>query len=522
MSKKENKNINEVSKKEETALERIEPKLEEKDSYKKASLGEKISLKFRKRLIANRIYTLVLVAIIIAIVWGVNAWADSKKLAQIDVTQNHLFSITQTTKDQLKNLDKDILVYVYGITKDDDLVQFLQQYNAFNDKIKYEIITESTNYEAVTKYNLGNSKALVVTCGDKDRTIYPDYEFTDYDYNTGDSIDIKEEVITNAILKVSTDDPIKVYFATGNGEYSTNELAGLNAYLQKEVYETDNLNMLTITEIPEDCDILAIMSPEEDFSESQAELIKNYANNGGKLLICAILPNDKDFTNLQSVLDLYGAKIEKGILYEGNANNLLAYQNSIPLPYALIPETSSGNPITSGIGKNSSQIIIMPWSQSITTTNVDNVTESTILTTSSKCYFITDYTRGISDELLKNLETNTYTIGSEYTKTIGDGENEKTSKLVLYANTSFFVDNFQDGNVQLATMSNPGNINLALNTFAELADEQDLIAIRKAENVTNFSTTEAQNKRVKLIIFGIPVVIIVVGLIVWKHRRNKR
>ena len=173
MSKKkkieENENLdeNEVIKEEtnnsdETALEEVEPELEETEEYKKANLREKISLKFRKRLITSKFHTLVLVVLIIAITVGINIWADSKKLAQIDVTKNHLYSLTDTSKDQLKNLKKDVKIYAYGYTKDNELIQFLSQYNHFNKKIDYEIITESTNYDLISKYGLGTYSALIV------------------------------------------------------------------------------------------------------------------------------------------------------------------------------------------------------------------------------------------------------------------------------------------------------------------------------------------------------------------------
>ena len=511
----------------ETALEEIEPKLEESESYQKANFGEKLSLKFRKRLIASRIHTWILIIFLIAVVWGVNVWADSKNLAQIDVTQNHLYSLTQVSKDQLKNLDKDVKIYVYGYTKDNDIVQFIQQYNAFNKKITYEIITESTNYEMVAKYGLGSYSALIVTYGDKDKIIYPDYEFSTTDYNTGDTIDLAEETITNAILKVTTDDPVKVYFATGNGGYSKDNLYTLSAYLSEQVYELEDLNLLTITEIPADCDILAILSPEEDLTESQAELIKTYVNNGGNLLICALNPNEGEFTNLQSVLDLYGVTINKGLLYEGDSRYYLAYQNTSPLPYVLIPGYSSSNAITKDFSNgNSTQMIVMPWSQSLTINQVteENVTvvDSEIVMSSSNCYNVPDYTKGITSTTLSSLEKSTYIIGSELTRTVKNEESSIESKLVVYANTSFFADSYQDANVQISTMNSPGNINLALNTFAELGEEEDLITVRKAANVTSFQNTESEDRTVKLIVFGTPVLLIGIGIIVWNYRRKKR
>jgi len=512
---------------EETSLEKIEPKLEETENYRKASFGEKLSLKFRKRLIANRFRTLVLVVLIVAIIVGINLWADKQNLAQIDLTENHLYSLTDTSKDQLRDLNKEVKIYVYGYTETDNYVQFIQQYCAFNNNISYEIINESNNYELITEYGLGTYSAIVVVCGEKDRTIYPDYEFSSYDYELGDSIDTTEETLTNAILKVSTDDPVKVYFATGNREYGKDTLYSLSAFLEEEVYEVDDLNLLTITEIPSDCDILAIMAPEEDLTDTQAELVRNYVNNGGNLIICSLNPSSSDFVNLQTVLDLYGAKINKGLLYEGDSRYYLAYQNSSALPYVLIPEFSTESEISSSLsGSSSNQMVIMPWSQAleISEVNEENVTveSNTILTTSQNCYKVTDYSKGITSTVLAESEKGQYTIGAELIRTVGTEEDKKQSKLVIYANDSFFLDTYKDGNVQISAMSQAGNINLALNSFAKLGEQENLITVRKAANVTNFKKTEAEDRRVKLIIFGVPVLIIILGIAIWNYRRKRR
>ena len=507
----------------ETSLDEIEPELEESEVYKKASFKEKVSLKFRKKWLASKLHTLILIVLLVAIFIGLNAWADQMNLAQIDVTKNKLYSLTDTSKDQLKNLDKEIMIYVYGYSKNDDLVQFLQQYNAFNKNIKNEIINESTHYDLVSKYSLGTYSALIVTCGEKDKIIYPDMEFTDYS-SDGDEVSLAEESITNAILKVSTDDPVKVYFATGNsGGYSKDTLSSLVTYLEYQVYETEDLNLLTVTEIPSDCDILAIMGPKEDISEEQAEMIINYANNGGNLLVCAIQPDDGEFVNLQKVLDLYGVKINKGLLYEGDTSRYVASRNAPNLNYVLIPGYSQSNPITEQFSEARGETIIMPWSQGLTINEVTeenvSVESSEIVMTSSKCYNLEDYQSGVN---LDNLEPSTYTIGSELTRKVTNGDDTTESKLVVYGNATFFTDSYNNSLIQIYVMQNNGNVNLALNTFAELAEEENLLTIRKATNVLTFQNTESEDRIVKVIIFGIPVLIIIIGIIVWNYRRKKR
>ena len=168
----------------------------------------------------------------------------------------------------------------------------------------------------------------------------------------------------------------------------------------------------------------------------------------------------------------------------------------------------------------------MPWSQSLTINEVTEenvtVTDSDIVMTSSNCYNIPDPTKGVSDATISSLEQATYTIGSELTRTVKNGDDSVDSKLVIYANTGFFTDSYQDANVNISTMNSPGNINLVLNTFAELGEEQDLITVRKAANVTEFKNTESEDRVVKLIIFGLPVLVIILGIIIWNYRRKKR
>jgi ABC-2 type transport system permease protein len=503
-----------------------EIELEETEGYKKANFKEKLSLKFRKRLIRDRMHTIVLVIFLLLIFCGVNIWANSKDLAQIDVTENQLYSLTQSSKDQLKNLSKDVYIYIYGYSDTDDYVTFVKQYSAFNDKIHYEIVDEESNYEIVTKYDLNTSgyNTMVIVCGENDKTLYPDYEFSDYDYSTGDYVDVTEETITNAILNVSTDDPIKVYFASGDGEYTMTTVSYLVSFLEEQIYTCEELNLMSATEIPEDCDILAIINPTTDFNETEASVVKNYINNGGNIFFTMFKESaDTDFTNLQSVLDLYGATIEFGVLSDTNSNNTYGGYKTI-----LIPNLSSSNEVTSAIASTSSNYVIIPSAQAITITDVDEdnvtVSSSDLLTTSTKCYNLPEFNSTSTD----GLEKDQFTVASEITRTMTETDEEgtetsKTSKLIIFGNSTFLVDALQIyGSVMQPLYSFSGNRNIVLNSFAELAEQNNLITVRKSINYTTFTTTAAQDRIVNVIIFGIPVLIIVAGIAIWTVRRRKR
>lgn len=506
-----------------------EPKVKltkEEKKEQKGNFGERFSLKFRRKLIANRARTWLLVIVLIAVFIALNAWARTKATAQIDLTESKIYTLSQTSKDQLASLDKEVMIYIYGYDDSNSYVTFIKQYAEYNDNIKYEIVTTESNYEIINKYDLDSTGygALVVTSGDRDVTLYPDYEFSSYDYVNGSyvTVDLTEESITNAILNVSTDDPTKVYFVTGHGEYDSSYVTGLTESLENLVYECEDLRLISVEEIPADCDILVFLNPSSDIESSEAEVLRAYINNGGNMFVAwfkEISNSANEFPNFQSVLDLYGAGVERGLLYEGDSNSYYYY------PYYIMPDVSTSSEITSDIA-TSGYFPLLLESQRVLTNDVDeeNVTVSTesLLTTSSSCYNITNIdaiNQGLS---LDGLEQDSYTVAQKYTRSISISDDEDAdtidSSLILIGSSTFLLD-------QNGTYNYDANQSLVLNSFASLAGESDLITVQKYSSTSTAFTktpTTFADAIVKVIIFGIPVIIILVGIIIWAVRRRKR
>ena len=67
------------------------------------------------------------------------------------------------------------------------------------------------------------------------------------------------------------------------------------------------------------------------------------------------------------------------------------------------------------------------------------------------------------------------------------------------------------------------NEDVLLNTVSYLTDREDNITIRKTtESIDTYDVTARQLNIVLLIIFIIPAVIIVAGIVVWQVRRRKK
>ena len=106
------------------------------------------------------------------------------------------------------------------------------------------------------------------------------------------------------------------------------------------------------------------------------------------------------------------------------------------------------------------------------------------------------------------------------TKTIEEG---KTSKLIIYANELFAMDmQVQINGYTMSTIDLYNNKDLILNSVAYLNERENTMTIRKNYDTVKYTVTEQQNIIIMTIIFVLPVIIIVAGIIVWQARRRKK
>ena len=66
------------------------------------------------------------------------------------------------------------------------------------------------------------------------------------------------------------------------------------------------------------------------------------------------------------------------------------------------------------------------------------------------------------------------------------------------------------------------NADMILNSASYLNEREDTITIRKNSEEVTYTVTEQQNIVIMTIIFAIPVLIIILGIIVWQVRRRKK
>lgn len=490
-------------------------------------ITESISLGLRKKWITSSAKTFLIIAILVVAFLTLNLWIKNQDLPKIDITENKVYTLSNESINEIKNIDSDVMIYVYGYTEKDTVVDLIKQYIKNNSSISYSIITNDNNLTKIQEFGLENgNQALIIEVGESNKILYSS-DFVSYDYTTYQQIDLTENAITNAILNLTIAQKPKVYFLSGHNELSIeNYLTTLIAYMQNEVFDYGTLNLLTVESIPEDCDLIAIMSPQKDLMEQEVTLLQNYINNGGNLIMTSDLytTESTSLPNWQRILDLYGINIDNGAIYEANEGSAVANY-----PIIFMPQIENTE-ITSDIATDGA--LILEYARRINLPDEAkseelNVEYEKLLSSSEKSFFVTDF----SDNLINSISTQTpqsNVISAKITKTIsgnseeGNEQEAKQSQMIVISNGTFVtnVESMISQGVSKVNLYN--NADFFISCVANLTNRDDTISVRKEMSSSTYAPTETENKVVLAIIFIVPILIIIIGIIVWNYRRHKR
>lgn len=507
-----------------------EEKKKIKEEKKKAKKEKKETNKFvqtvKRKWLIDGSRTLSLVLLILAAFLGINTGMKVLDLTPIDLTQEKLYTLTDESKERVKDIDKDVHLYFVGYPEDNADLALAKQYKDANEKIVAEAVDAESRPDLVEKYGIQDtgSSGIIVECGERSKVLTSS-DLVTYDSTTYETISIAEEKLTSAIISVTTDDIPKVYFLEGYSNFTLDyNMYYLNIYLENEITEVDTLNILSTGKVPDDCDTLVITSPSQDFSNEAKTAIIDYINRGGNILwLNAAMSVSADLPNVNEVLALYGVNpFEVGVIRETDSSRMVA--NS---PDLVIPNLGSSK-ITEDI-YNDGIIFRYPTKININENGLEDlkVVETDLVTTSEGSYFRTDFNNS-SATAAEGEETGSFVLGAELEKTITEANEETgtsavTSKLIIYGENYFISDypltqDSQYPAIQVSTY----NKDLVLNSLAYLSDREEDITARKSTGTVTYTATEQQDTIVRIIIFSVPAIIILVGIIVWQKRRRKK
>jgi len=459
-------------------------------------------------------YSITITAIVLAILIVLNLIIGllPGTITHLDISSSKLYSVSSNTKVVVNSLEKDVVIYrICQAGEDDEIItRLIDKYKALSSHITVVEKNPDVYPTFAQQYTSGDiyNNDLIVECGDKYRYIsYTDiYQVASSSYNYSSNYDVSfdgEGQITAAIKYVSSDEVPQIYLLTGHDEIALSD--SLKNEIQKENYEINEISLLTTDELPLDAAFVMINGPQRDISEKEKEILKDYTQAGGKLLILAGPAADEEFTNLYALASEYNLTINDGIVIEEDRSSY-----ALGMPYVLLPSIEDTD-VTAPLLEET-KYILTPIASGISRSDDSSYMKTTALLSTSDQSF--------SKAAGYKLSTYEFEEGDIYgpfviAALVDDNSGSKNGK-VIWISSSYLLDE------DYVSMSAGANTDFALNCMSELSGAEESISIRsKSLNNEYLTISESQANLLKIITLAfIPLVFIAMGVVELISRRK--
>src|SRR2546427_4319781 len=448
------------------------------------------------------------VFLLIGILAFVN-YLGAQHVKRVDTTTEKIYSLSDQSVSVAQQVKQDLKIRAfypggeYAPAKD-----VLDLFKARNNKISYEFIDPDKQPQLAQQYKVsqygdfqnpmsGESfryGTLVLEMGGKTERIEKPSE------------PLREEDITNALMKIVKGEKKTIYLTQGHGEKNIED-SDRNGYsnakggLEKEGYVVKTINLVQEGKVPDDTSALIMAGPTSEPFPNEMEQIGGFLDKGGSVLI---LLDPPPAPSLSDFMKKWSIDVGNNFVVDASGvGRLFGAAPTIPLVTRY-----SRHKIT----ENFKVMTFFPFVRSVTPVDppINGVTVEKLLESNDRSWGETNLksTEATFDE--KTDLKGPVPLAVAATKP--QGENKK-SRLIVYGNSAFASN---------GAYGLQGNGNLFLNTVSWLAQDENFISIRpKSPDDRRITMTEAQGRFVNyVLVLLLPVGIIGAGIRVWVRRRK--
>ncbi|MBQ8164398.1 MAG: GldG family protein [Clostridia bacterium] len=496
--------------------------LKTNDNTEKKDIGRKT-----RQLIFSTNAVLFTVVVLIVFVL-VNLVIEQVPL-NLDLTEEKLYTLSETSEKVMDGLTDKVEIYalydrVSGEADSEkaDVIKILDLYdNHENVEVSYVDISKKP---AFVKNTVGENNAsdyssgdYIVKCGEKIRKIDDDDMYILYEQQinyfyaqtitTGLQVENK---VTSAIVRVTSEVP-KIYWSVdfGEAEVTDNNYSSFVENIEDANYDILPLNLKT-QDIPEDASVIFFVRPMSDLDDKTVDKLKYWFDRGGNAFFFMDAENydgnyiTTDFKNFNKVLLRFGLEINYDVIEESEEKRYKDDED-----YIFIADT-----IAAGALESTESYKVLCYN----TRSID------ILTTIDSSYYeaaaLIETSVGASSISL--LEDKTEPLGKRIVAAssvcyAGHAESKAvvfgSSANLQYAQTYYFgtsgIDTVKDSLdwMDIYTGENPAD-SIEGKTYNSVVS-------------TVVDVTESEEKVLAFIItIAIPLVIFIIGFVVWVKRRH--
>lgn len=525
---------------------------------KKTKDGKKFNAKKLKHGTMATVFTCVFVALLV-LVNVVTTMLFDRYPITIDLTTNKIYSVSNDTEDYVKKVNVDVQVTIFAdentytnySSYNKQAVELLKNYCKLNHHITYrfvdidshpEIVKEYTDtisqfdmiFETKTKVD-GKEISRTRKLGMLDLLTFTD-EFEQKLSQSGYSIDTlaqqaggdlsflsyygsyvessnAEQAFTSALMTVTDPNPVYVSILTGRSELT--QLTYFQTLLTANGYNVNTVD-ITSEDIPADTDVVVIPAPKTDYLEEDIKKVSDFLNNDGNLgkqLLYIASYGQEDTPNLDEFLSEYGLSVGKGVICESDSGKCY---NS---PCVTVASDVSDNFTQDVSTENPAILSALCRPVNTLFDEQDMVSTDAYLKSSDSAYTANvdiSQTTGqvnIGDALVKGQQ-NYMAVGSKAKFT--DDNKTLYSNVIAVGSEGMLSDTYLQ-------YSQYQNSEYFISVINGLTGKTAGITITPKTITGNvFDITQQQKTVLKwTFCLGVPVVVLIVGIVIWARRKNK-
>ena len=466
-------------------------------------------------------YSTLISAAVLAIIVVINLFVSAlpSSVTKLDVSSNSMYSISDESKEIVKNINESVTVYFLAETgtEDNTVYELIGRYLSLNSNIKLKRVDPGINPNFFKEYteDAPSSSSLIFESARRSIVIdyaelfpvsYTEEEMMNYYYYgvtpVGTTSFAGESKITGALDYVTSEMIPKLYTLTGHGEAAISET--LASYISDDNIIMEELSLLTSEEVPADANCVVINAPTSDLSQDDVKKLNAYIDRGGNVILLTLY-QEPVLGNISDFAGAYGAQYIDGMIVEGNANYYLS-----GYPYMLLPKIQS-SPLTATLD-TSSLYVLLPQVHGIkkADTMPEGVSYTSLLTTSGAAYAKLDAYNLSSLEKADEDAVGPFDLGAVMEKSATGG------KLIWITGAPMLEQSID------AAVSG-GNSTYILTMLNSLCDKGISVSIAaKSMQMASLVIDEfSGNLWGAVITVIIPAAIVVGGLVYWMRRRKR-
>lgn len=472
---------------------------------------------FSKKMIGTGAFSAGMIVVMCAICVVVNlvVTALPAKYTSIDCSATKLYSLTNDTKDRVSKLDEDITIYVLNSKKSKDakIDETINRYKDLSSYIKVKYVDPATSPKFYQDYTdtTPTTNSLIIESKNRSKVIdYNDiYEYDSssyyYGYQSQSSITgyDAEGQITSAIEYVTMDaDELPViYQITGHNE--TEIGSNFQSVVSKANANLKSLELFNEEKVPEDATAIIINSPTVDFNEEDAQKVIDYLNGGGKALIVGCYAYNDELANFNKILSAYNVSFKTGVIAENDSSKY--YQN----PLYLLPTVET----TDYTSDATDGYVFLAGSCAISyPEDTDDVTYTKLLSTSDSAVLKKDW-KNITTSKAEDADEN-----GPFTTGLAVNDSSTGASIVVFG-TPYVVDDSYDNAVSGNNADMFKDVITSMTGNVELASSVIPVKDYTLSNIT-INTLQAVVTGL-IIMIAVPILLIIIGIVVWAMRRKK-